>query len=347
MLHDGVDKAVADGLLELLSARGIVALGGGGCPVGDGQPAAADPLRPSAPARHLLSKYLRKSADVRFALLQDGAEERDVIRLFSASGPTSGASLAAPLSISGVHYTDRQWSAAVGWRLGTVHQGGLAPCHNECAKDEDICGEPLDQDGDHAVTCGCGPLRTRRHNDIADVYADIAEEIGGIVRREVFVPEFCTGQGRDAWLDVWIYGIPELPDALLDITVRHPAAASYRPAAAREPGHVASVAEKEKSARYPDASGRAVWPVAHETWGRLGARAEQLLEACAAAAARQAYRRGRLPGNCLRRWRAQLDAALHRGIAAQLMAARFGLPGRRRRRRAPADVAQLEARCPI
>ena len=26
----------------------------------------------------------------------------------------------------------------------------------------------------------------------------------------------------------------------------------------------------------------------------------------------------RLPGNCLRRWRAQLDAALHRGVAAQL-----------------------------
>ena len=33
-------------------------------------------------------------------------------------------------------------------------------------------------------------------------------------------------------------------------------------------------------------------PIAHGTWVRLGERAEQLLESCAAANARQAYRRG-------------------------------------------------------
>ena len=70
-------------------------------------------------------------------------------------------------------------------------------------------------------------------------------------------------------------------------------------------------------------------------------------KACAAATARRAYRRGRLPGNCLRRWRSQLDAALHRGIAAQLVSARFGLPGRGRRRHALADLTVLEARCPL
>ena len=91
--------------------------------------------------------------------------------------------------------------------------------------------------------------------------------------------------------------------------------------------------------------GRFVWQAAHETFGRLGERAEALLAHCAAAVARAAHRRGRAPGNCLRRWRAQLDAALMRGVAAQLVSARFGPPGRARRRLAPADRASLEGRC--
>ena len=64
-------------------------------------------------------------------------------------------------------------------------------------------------------------------------------------------------------------------------------------------------------------------------------------------AAKRAYRRGRAVGNNLQRWRAQLDASLHRSIAAQLVAARHGLPGKRARRRAPADRDELEARCPL
>ncbi|CAE8618940.1 unnamed protein product [Polarella glacialis] len=212
--------------------------------------------------------------------------------------------------------------------------------------DEEMCGETLDCDGDHAVECGTGPLRKFRHDALADIYADILEEIGAVARREVFVPEFSAG-AVEAWLDVWGYGVPELPDALLDITVRHPRAVRYQPAAARTAGHAAAQGEREKHATYPAAGGRSIWAIAHETWGRLGAQAEQLLKTCAAVAARRAWRRGRAPGNCLRRWRAQLDAALRRGIAAQLAAARCGLPGKQRRRQAPADRADLEARCPL
>ena len=184
-----------------------------------------------------------------------------------------------------------------------------------------------------------------RHNDLADIYADIMEEIGGLARREVFVPEFSATQ--DAFLDVWAYGIHEVPDALLDITVRHPRAQSYFSAAVLEAGAVAAKAEKEKHDRYPSASGRSVLPVAHETWGRLGEEAESLLLACAAAASRRAWRFGRLPGNPLRRWRAQLDAALHRGVAMQLAVARHGLPGRPCIKQAPADLAILESQCTL
>ena len=119
------------------------------------------------------------------------------------------------------------------------------------------------------------------------------------------------------------------------------------PQAARTAGHAAAKAEAEKLDRYPPAGGRAVWPVAHETWGGLGEQAEQFLAMCAAAATRRAHRRGRTPGNCLRRWKAQLDATLHRSIAAQLTSARVGLPGRARRRRRPVSLAALEEKCPL
>ena len=189
------------------------------------------------------------------------------------------------------------------------------------------------------------PLRTLRHDCLADVYADILEEAGAVARREVFVQELSHRQ--EAWLDVWGFGVPELPDALLDVTVRHLRASCYMPTAARVYGHAAGEAEKEKEKKYPAGGGRRIIAVAHETWGRLGNSAEHLLQACAGAAARRAYRRGRLPGGHLRRWRAQLDATLHRGIASQLAAARHGLPGWRRRPPSCSGHAQLEASCPL
>ena len=82
----------------------------------------------------------------------------------------------------------------------------------------------------------------------------------------------------------------------------------------------------------------------HETWGRLGPEAETLLMMCAAASARRAHRRGKVAGGELRRWRAKLDATLQRAVAAQLAAARFGLPGRPRRKLRPCDLASLESR---
>ena len=209
-----------------------------------------------------------------------------------------------------------------------------------------MCEEPLDNRGDHALDCPCGPLRNFKHDDLADIYSDIYEEAGGLARREVYVQELSTRR-QEAWLDVWGYGVPELPDVLLDITVRHPRAARYRPASEATPAAAAAKAEDEKVERYGEKSGRTVWPVAHESWGRLGLQAEAFLLACAGAAARRAHRRGRIAGGELRRWRARLDGALQRGVAAQLFSARHGLPGRAVRRRRPLDLTQLDSQCAL
>ena len=146
--------------------------------------------------------------------------------------------------------------------MGVLPPGPAQLCLNAKA-DGELCGDALDPDGNHAVICPCGPMRIARHNGLADIYADIIEEIGGVTRREVYVQEFSSTS--EAWLDVWAYSVQELPDALLDITVRHPGSQSYQPEAARQGGHAAARGEKDKLDRYPAAGGREVWPTAYET----------------------------------------------------------------------------------
>ena len=228
--YDGVDQALAEGLPLMLAARGISAIGGGGKPLTDGQPQAADPFRPAVPDRHLLSQYLQHSAAITSFCLYQQADASQQTRLLSASGPTAGTSFVAPLGTPGVNYMDRQWSEAVRWRLGIPTVGPAGTCQN-ARLDGELCGELLDASGSHAVSCDIGPLRTFWHDDLANIYADILDEVGAVVRQEVFVPEFSNRQ--EAWLDVWGYGLPKLPDLLLDITVRHPGASRYQPGAAR------------------------------------------------------------------------------------------------------------------
>ena len=92
-------------------------------------------------------------------------------------------------------------------------------------------------------------MRIARHNGLADLYAGIVEEVGGIAQREVFVPELSSR--NEAWLDVWAYGVLEIPDALLDITVRHAGSQSYQPEASKQTGLAAARGEKDKLDRYP------------------------------------------------------------------------------------------------
>jgi hypothetical protein len=116
--YDGVDQALDEGILDLMAELGVKAIGGGGRPVAAEQPSATDPLRPAAPEKHLLSIYLRHCADAEYAALIAQADERSKTRLLSAGGPTAGSSFVAQIGTAGVSYTDRQWAAAVQWRLG-------------------------------------------------------------------------------------------------------------------------------------------------------------------------------------------------------------------------------------
>ena len=88
------------------------------------------------------------------------------------------------------------------------------------------------------------------------------------------------------------------------------------------------MAEAEKQQRYPPAAGRRVTTFAVETWGRLGAEAEQVLQQLAAAARRRDQQRDRLAVNRIPKWRALIDATNQRSIARRILGAFLGSDGK-------------------
>ena len=328
---DGVDDAVTDGIMDALREQGI-SVGPSGVPLA--QPLAdtqqADALRPPVPHQHLLSQLLRTAAQQSYDGLFEVLGPRGRTRILSAGGPTAGKCLTAVAGLTQAHFTDITFSQVLKWRLGCENHGVAQGCCNTKATGE-ACEETLDDD--HAVTCEWGPLRTQRHDNLADQLAECTAETGAHVRREAWIAELAT-PSAEAILDIWAFGAADVQDCLVDVTVRHPMAERYQPAASMHAGAAASAAANEKRERYPSRGGRQVTPFAVETWGRLDVAAEALLEDMAAAAARHDALRGRAPSQtgCLKRWRAAIDAVVQRGVAMSLLAARYGLPGRPARR---------------
>jgi len=327
---DGVDIEIAHGLLEKLSDQSITFQSPGiPCVLDDSHRAAENPdmLRPASARRNTLSTLLNVAATaVQAELLQ--TDSREATRLHSAGGANAGKSLVAPAGHRLAQFTDDQLTEILRWRLGITAAQDMPRCQNFSEASGDTCGEMLDAWGDHAVGCRCGPLRIRRHNNIADHLADMVECTGAHTRREAYVKEFSKA-GVDAYLDVWAFGGVHVEDLLIDVTIRHPASARYQPRAAQQSGWAAECAERDKEERYPAAGGRSVWTFALETWGRLGTAGEELLQFIAAEAVRHARRRGHVvtAGSFLRQWRATVDASLQKGVAAALISARCGLPG--------------------
>ena len=110
---DGIDAAVADGLLTEIHERGICWRGPGRpVPVQateqQAEPLAAGLLRPAAGSKHALSVFLRISAHVRYQQLLSNSDERTCTRLRSAGGATAGKSLVAPAVLRDAHVTDDQ-----------------------------------------------------------------------------------------------------------------------------------------------------------------------------------------------------------------------------------------------
>ena len=328
-------------LLPLAASAGVLP---GSC----GAPASStadNPLRPPCPQRHLLRAYLSRAAEQRWQRLCSQSSPQAALRLHSAGGGTAGRSLVAPPQMEGMNFTDAQLRRILRWRLGKKE--AACQCRAEPSAGGQRCGAPIGIEGFHCMSCMLGPCRVALHHELSNLFCSFVEEAGGRARREVFVPEFAAKKqvasaDEDpvdderrtfAVLDVWGFGCAEISDLLLDITVRNPGSAKYRPRSEQTPGWTCIAAEREKQRRYPPAAGRRVHTVALEGWGRLGAEGEAVLLTLKAAADARDHRSGHVPHGRLARWRALIDATVQRGIARCIDFCRVGPPGHAWRQR--------------
>ena len=228
----------------------------------------------------------------------------------------------------GTNLTDAEWRTATRYRLGIPLGPRTYHCQNRATDPDALrptCGKRLGGYGCHALCCSYGPLRNTHHNEMADLVARMSQEAGATVTRETPIREFQTD--RLAILDVTAFGIAEIVDLIVDVTVRHPTCAKYG-RTDLETERAATMAEAEKQQRYPPAAGRRVTTLAVETWGRMGAVAEQVLQQLAAAARRRDQQRDRLAVNRIPKWRALIDATNQRSIARRILGAFLGSDGK-------------------
>ena len=110
---------------------------------------------------------------------------------------------------------------AVKYRLGLPVFNTEGPCP--------ACLRPSDTLGDHALCCGTGGERIRRHNNLRDALFNTAVAAGlGPVREERFL---LPGDDRRPAVPHWSGG----REAAMDVTIVTPLQTATMPAAANTP----------------------------------------------------------------------------------------------------------------
>lgn len=141
----------------------------------------------------------------------------------------------------------------------------------------------MDQRGFHLIDCAARAAKVTTHNQIRNVVAAFLRACGLCVVVEEPVPGAPVGAKRP---DITVAAFHGGKSALLDVTVRNPAATSCLPQAAHQPQHAAKIAEaaKHRDYRYAPAAHYAVVPLAIEATGALGPEARSFLAKAFAAA---------------------------------------------------------------
>jgi hypothetical protein len=236
---------------------------------------------------------------------------RDRARVLSCSTRSSSAWLDTLPTSQALTLSDADFRCAMRHRLGLTQLPANAP-GVKCT-----CGHNMQAgDIDHAMTCrslsGGAQLR---HNLVNDTWclvshrAGIASSKEPVLRRLRGEQAAANATRPDSRGDLLLV----LPSGLTvaDVSVIHPAAATYVQAA-QAAGGAAALREQAKRARYEtaDPNGYAFVPLAVETYGRLGKAAMELLNTLASAATAQGnLAKPSFVQNALR----QLSIALCRG----------------------------------
>lgn len=183
------------------------------------------------------------------------------------------------------------------------------------------CGRHMDAQAEHALHCTrTSSMMTARHDYIVKIWRRIIREAGGSTELEpmlrhvleymqVPVPEGMDAQARG---DIMVTFLGQR--RVLDVTVVHPNAPSYRTAAAKTVGVTVRRPEAAKATKYKHfvkASGIGLTALGMETYGRWGAGSIKLLGVLAA----KVTANGRDVSAFVSRARIALSVALARGNA--------------------------------
>ena len=234
---------------------------------------------------------------------------RDQVRLRDQSEEHAGGWLSVvPNDNLGSRFAKGEYQLLVEFHLGLPLLPDSAAGH-PCDK----CGQPMDVFGDHFLTCRHSGL-WRRHNFPRDVLSDIATSAGLRCQTEACV------QGKARPADVLVYEWDSGRDLAVDLTVRHPLAASgqWDPRKSQ-----LADAEEEKNRKYLavcNDEGLDFTPVGMSTFGAFGSQGRSFLSKLFNRYAKRFGREqeerflGQFQLQCWER----LSVALHKAIALQL-----------------------------
>ena len=187
------------------------------------------------------------------------SDQHSIARLQGCSAPGAGDWLnAIPSAPLGLRLADKQFSVAVGFRLG-------APV---CVAHKCVCGAEMDPTAQHALICKKTRSRFSRHGQGNDIIhrALSSADVPSILEP----PGLCRSDGKrpdGLTLFPWSRG----KSLVWDFTCVQRLAVSYTRIASAPGSSVAAIAEEKKVDKYKDLSRDFVTqPVAVETLGGLG-----------------------------------------------------------------------------
>ena len=235
-------------------------------------------------------------------------EEREIARMASLGLPHAGSWLSVvPSPALGLHLRAPEFIPVLKYRLGLpiLSENGL------CA----ICSQPSDRMGDHALGCRTSSDRIARHNMLRDVIFEAAASADlGPTREERQLLPGTSARPGDVMIRRWASG----KDAVIDVTVTGPLAASNVSAAAAEAGAALTKACQRKLRETAEAcrqEGLVFLPFAMETLGGLHSGAVSQVRQIAATLARS---KGLPEGEVTGQLFGRLSLTLMRGNALML-----------------------------
>ena len=216
-----------------------------------------------------------------------------------------------PIEQLGYKYDREEFGMSLRWWLGfhIYEEGAVCP--------EPKCSAVMDQHGDHAVMCQCGPSRNARHDNTNYSWCFALKGFGFECKREVFTDPSSRHRSADTLVSNWRFGRSCAHDWVITHVLQEGAFSSMDPNWALR--HV----ESSKNSWSRDrcrTRGIDFIPMAMDTFGGLGAEAEAAFEI---AVARGKLHRGAAGefdmGVSVKALKQRLRVSVMKGVARQLL----------------------------